>query len=105
VLLLRVVAPVAVRPARLHLLLRPRVVVVLRELLDQRVELVRQLDAEKMLKNFNRYFTRIKIWLPDGNAQWTLCDKVRIDTNFVVPTTMSNLMGKYGILYCHTHDN
>ena len=43
--LLEVVEAVAEGPARLHLALRPRVVVVLRELLHQRVELVGELHA------------------------------------------------------------
>jgi len=45
VLLLGLVSAVSVGPASLHLLLSPGVVVVLRELLDQSVELIRELDS------------------------------------------------------------
>ena len=46
-MLLGLVAPLLPEgPARLNLLLRPGVVIVLRELLHQGVELVRELDAE-----------------------------------------------------------
>ena len=46
-LLLGLVSAVPVGPASLHLLLGPGVVVVLRELLDQGVELVGQLDTKE----------------------------------------------------------
>ena len=50
-LLLGLVSAVPVGPASLHLLLGPGVVVVLRELLDQSVELVGQLDTREKTEN------------------------------------------------------
>ena len=62
VVLLGVVAPLLPEgPARLDLLLGPGVVVVLRELLHQRVELVRELDAEGEKEGGNK-LSRSRCW-------------------------------------------